>query len=1339
MSGTEDRVLSDSKRQLLKERLSGLRQPSGDDERVRRRSQDAPVPISVEQQRIWFHASASPEMPLYNEAITIHRRGSFDRKVFNAAFQEILKRHEAWRSSFLLVDDAIVQRVHPTPLIDLPFTDLSKLPAEERETEALRLATADAMQSLPLDGAALYRAQVVRLSPDEHRIYLTLHHIIFDGVSIYRIFMTELGTLYAALAAGQQVPYADPELQYGDYAIWRQQHQASRAVRRHLEFWKERLAGDLPVLNLPGDRARPAQTSYRGSMECFHLPGDLITALRGFSSAHRVTLYMSLLAAFKTLLFRYSGQQDLIVGGATDARIRPELEPLMGYFLNTFAIRTHPSAQKPFTQFLTEVRDSVLDALSAADVPFDQVVRAVHRQGDSRHHPIFQVFFSIEPPVEPFMEGWDLTQMDVVTGSAKFDLYLELDERPDHMAARFIYNTDLFDAATIRGMAEHWIVILNAVCHDPERSLGTLPLLTESELKSTTAAGGWNDTERPIPKGTLHHAIEEQARRSPNAVAAICGREQWTYARLIARTDTLALALKDRGVHRGSIVAVLLNRSLDLLAGLLAILKTGAAYLPLDPDVPKARLALSLGETEPVLVLTEQDLRSKLSGVDLPMLITDSVTQEITDPFEGPEELGGEDLAYVIHTSGSTGHPKAVEIRHVSLLNALCSFREQPGFSATDTMLAVTTVSFDIAALELFLPLLSGGRVVIADRQTAQDPSLLAAAIESFGCTTLQATPATWRALLASGWRGVARPAPLRALCGGEPLPRDLADRLLALPVELWNMYGPTETTIWSTLARVTAGSGPVSIGKPIANTTAYLLDDRQQLLPVGVPGNLHLGGIGLAKGYRGRLDLTNERFVYPQSTGGSRLYNTGDLAVRRAGGTLECLGRTDNQVKIRGFRIELEAVEAAVSLHPEVQAAAAKAWPDPAGGMRLSLYVVGRGGPPPDGAAVRNFLRNDLPEYMIPSDVIPLQAIPLTPNGKTNRAALPSPVFTNAPPVSDQLSSETERKLASLWTELLRVVSVGADDNFFDLGGHSLLVAVLQRRITDTFGCPLSMAALFHSPTVRQQANLITAALADTTLPPGLISLQSQRSGPAVFWLHPPPEIQDLAAAIGADRNFFGLTLTQTDLHAMGSEPGISDIAKRHVQTILSVQKQGPYILGGFCTGGILAFETAAQLQSGGHEVALLVLLDAQNPAFYRSVDSVAVELSKLTFHLRRRLSGVPSEKTFRRRVLSRLKKILGSHPELTEMDICLQSTELAAYRYTPPTYLGDVLLLRPADRPSRVDFLPGWRATITGKLWAEDVPGHHEDLFNPVAAERIATEITSRLAVSSTPGSSS
>ena len=944
--------------------------------------------------------------------------------------------------------------------------------------------------------------------------------------------------------------------------------------------------------------------------------------------------------------------------------------------------------------------------------------------------------------------------MDVAVGAAKFDLYLELDERPDHMAARLMYSTDLFDATTIERMAAHWQVLLEAVCRDPAQTLGELPFLTSAEIAQLTGPGGWNDTACSFPQGTLHELIAAQARESPERVAVVFGETFATYAQLTARATALASALRAAGAARGSIVAVLLPRSLDLLAALVAVMRTGAAYLPLDPDTPPARIALSLDDAQPVVVLTTAALRDALPATAAHVHIVDQEAGEAApslDAVNGNADAAtADDLAYVIHTSGSTGRPKAVEITHANVVNLLASVAREPGFGPGDILLAVTTVSFDIAALELFLPLVSGGRVVIASRDTAQDPCLLAALIESSGCTVMQATPATWRALLAIGWRGpqpaAARP-PLRVLCGGEPLPRELADRLLAIGVDLWNMYGPTETTIWSTIEHVTGGSGPVSIGRPIANTTAHILDARRNLLPVGVQGDLYLGGAGVARGYRGLPELTAERFVATPALSGARLYATGDLAIRRADGTIECLGRTDHQVKVRGFRVELEAVEAAVLRHPQIEAAAARVWPDPAGGMRLSVYIVGRkasdgtqafdGMPlqdgaaaPPDAATLRHFLQLDLPDFMIPSDIIAVDALPLTANRKIDRAALPPPASFAVALLTPVEMDETERRIAALWADLLGTPVSGLDDDFFTLGGHSLLVATLQQRIAVAFGRRLSMASLFYAPTIRQQAELLRVATADVPAPPqGLLSLQPKGDRPPLFWLHPPPEILNLAAALGDDQPLFGLTLTEADVADLRAVPDIRSVAARHVETVLSRQPNGPFYLGGFCTGGIVAFETAAQLRARGHEVALLLLLDAQNPVFYKRINSLALELSKFNFYLRQKYEGVKTQKTVRQRLRARLRKIWNYERLANEMDAVEQLINLAAYRYRPDTYGGDVLLLRPVDRPARLDHLPGWQATVAGSMIARDIAGHHEELFDPLKVSGLAGEIAASI----------
>lgn len=1317
--------LSQAKLALLQQRLCGISNSPA--ECLDRRAPGEAAPISVDQYRIWLHAETAPGIPLYNEAITLHRKGSFDPAIFHDAFNEILRRHEAWRSSFAHVNGELTQIFHADLRVHCPFTDLTVLPAQEREAAALKIAERDARVPIPLDKAPLLRGHIVRMAEDEHRVYLTLHHIIFDGVSIYRILMPELMSIYAAYEVGRNHSLAEPALQYGDYAVWRRRHARSSAIARHLAYWKENLSGELPVLALPVDRPRPARPSGRGSMECFQISNELIDALRTLGHNHGVTLYMVLLAAYKAMLFRLSGQQDLIVGGASDARRSPELEGVMGYMLETIPIRTRPSSSTPFSQFLLEVRDSVLGALTASEVPFDEIVQAVGGH-HGNHSPIFQAFFSIEPPAPEFIDGWDLTQMDVTVGAAKFDLYLELDERPEALAARFLYNTDIFDAATIRRMADHWRVILESLPGDPHCTLGALPLLTAVEIAERLGAGGWNDTEVPVPDVPLHVLIQAQANRTPDAHAVSDGAKTWTYAELMNRVDELCAGLIAAGVKRGDLVAVHLQRSADLVAGLLAILQAGAAYMPLEPEAPSARLALFIENAKPEFILADASAPNLLLSLHCTVFLVEELAREGrgTCPFNA--NITPDDLAYVINTSGTTGIPKGVEISHRALVNALLSFQKQPGFTARDRMLGITTISFDIAGLELFLPLISGGALILESRAVALDPNSLAEAIESSRCTVMQATPATWVSLIASGWKGVGRP--LKALCGGESMTRELADNLLDRGVELWNLYGPTEATIWATVHRIERDGAPISIGRPIDNMMAFVLDANRQMVPAGVAGILYLGGVGLARGYYRNPQATAERFVYVEAANGARLYNTGDIAVQRADGAIECRGRADNQVKVRGYRIELEAVEAAVRRHPRVAAAAARVWPDAAGSNRLSVYVTGKEGAPPDAATLRRFLKQDQPEWMIPSDVIALDVIPLTIAGKVDRAKLPAPQASREVTSTVKLENSFERRLAAIWSEILNVSSIDRSANFFDLGGHSLLLATLSRRIELAFGRRLSIATLFQIPTIEGQATLLQSPRNTGSSAPALIRMRPRGVRPPIFWLHPPAHLVHLSEALGEEQPVFGVSLTESDLDKLGPEPAFESIAALHVQTILNANVQPPFLIGGWCTGGIVAFETAVQLQAAGVEPACVVLLDSQNPVFYSRIGSLSTEMSKAFFYTKQALTEVrpPHRATlaqrFLRLITCRDRNRLPSEGAV-ESQLGQRMVDNAAYRYKPSQYSGDVLLLQPRQRPARVDHARGWRAVVTGKLILEEVDGTHEEMLDRRNARTLARVI--------------
>ena len=1183
-------AMSETKRALLAQRLKGISTSTQEARQIKPRTSDGPTPVSVDQYRIWLHTSMHPDLPIYNEPITITYRGELDISILTSSLNYFLSRHDAWRTAFTMQNGEVFQVVQPEVTVDLKLFDLSHLPAQEREAKAKNLATEQATRPIELDEPPLFRATVVRAAVDEYRLYMVLHHIVFDGLSIQETFIPELAAIYAAFSAGVEPSLSPRTLQYCDYSAWRQDQVAAPAMERHIEYWQAQLAGDLPVLRLPTDRPRPAAISQRGDIETFAISRELTDSLRELSQAHGATLYMTLLAAFKVLLFRYSEQEDVIVGGGADGRRRPELRGMMGYILDTFAVRTHPSATLKFSDFLQQVKRSVLGALNAAEVPFDRVVQAAGIKRDLSHHPIFQTFLSFLAPAENLAPGWEIKAKDINGGATKFDIYLEVEELPTHTAACFIYSTDLFNRETIQRMFGHWNTLLEGVCSNPECSLADLPLLTAEEQELMLVR--WNDQAAPVPATTMHGLVEEQVRRTPNDVAVKFENLTWTYAELNRQAEGLATRLRHAGAGPKTLVAICIDRSEMLIAGLLAILKTGAAYLPLDPATPHSRITLCLEDAQPVVVLTQRSVANDLPPVGATVLLLEDiagnhVAPDVENQTAG-SSVGPKDTAYIIHTSGSTGRPKAVELGHGSVVNLLFSMQREPGFTAADTLVAVTTVSFDIAVLELFLPLITGGCVVIASRDVTQDPYKLASLIENAGCTVMQATPATWRALMAIDWQG--HPG-MKVLCGGEALTRDLAEKLLARNLELWNVYGPTETTIWSTVERVHSSTGTVPVGRPIANTTTYILDSNQKPVPIGVAGELYIGGMGLAKGYRGQPALTAQKFVTPAITNGERVYRTGDYAVYRAAGTIECQGRADNQVKIRGHRIELEEVELHLNAHPQIASAAARIWEDSVGGNRMSAYLVGKNGSLPDISQLRDFLKDRLPEYMIPSDFTVLEAMPLTSNGKMDRKALPLP---NDPTATREVSSlpltEEEQRLAKIWQDVLGVQSVGRDDNFFDLGGHSLLLIVLFARINKEFASSLPITTIFDAQTLSALAKVLKEKVRMSSLVP----VQTAGNKPPLFMAHSYLLYHGLSSALGNEQPFYGLRELEQD-----GDLSIEERARCYVADMRRIQQHGPYRIAGWCAAGPLAVEIARQLTLAKEEVAMLLLFDSWLPGY--------------------------------------------------------------------------------------------------------------------------------------------
>jgi len=1099
-------------------------------------------------------------------------------------------------------------------------------------------------------------------------------------------------------------------------------------------------------------------------MHTVFLPEGLTGELKALGRRENVTLFMTLLAAFKVLLARYSGQDNLVVGSPIAGRNRVDLEGLIGFFVNTLALRTDLSGDPTFRELLGRIRESTLDAFAHKDLPLAKLVEELKPGRSSNQTPLFQVLFALEYLETPSLRlpGLVFEPMEFDLHWAKFDLSLTVSERSGGLRASFNYDTDLFDEGTIRRMAGHYQRLLEGIVADPGQPISQLPLLTEDERHQMLVE--WNDTARGYPADRcVHQLFEEQVGRTPEAVAVVFENQQLTYRELNARSNQLAHYLRDLGVGPEVLVGLYLERSLEMVVSLMGVLKAGGAYLPLDPSYPADRLGFMLDDARPRVVLTQRSLADALPPhasavvcLDAPIAQTAMSPADSSNRGDGPREVLGkpspDSLAYVLYTSGSTGRPKGVQIPQRAVVNLLTSMRREPGLVPEDTFLAVTTLAFDIAALELFLPLTTGACVVIATHEVAADGRRLARLLEDSSATVMQATPATWRMLLGAGWGGNPK---LKVLCGGEALPRDLAERLLPLCAELWNLYGPTETTIWSAAWRVSPGQ-PILLGRPIANTQFYVLDRLHRPVPVGVPGELFIGGEGLARGYLNQPELTAGRFLAnlfrPDSS--ACLYRTGDCVRYRPDGCLEYLGRLDHQVKVRGHRIELGEVEVVLGQHPQVRERVVVARRDRSGENRLVAYVVQRDSVALTYRQLRDYLKPKLPAYMIPSALVVLDALPLTANGKLDRRALPEPGGEGAVVSGGYAAprTEVEERLALMWAEALGLERVGINDNFFELGGHSLMAIRLFTRIEAEFERSLPLAILFRAQTVSEMAailfkepvldpgpRILTLRTGDSRRPP--LFLVHSRSGDTLGW-------RLLINYLGTDRPVLGLTLPEKN-GVRQTFRDIEALAAYHVEQMCAVEPEGPYHLAGFSFGATVALEIAQQLVASGREVGLLGAIDSGPVPLYQIGEPSPSHFSSFARNLYYWFIDDLCE-THPREILARayrrLKKaaervgIVPASPPPSPLLRALKMLELeklpsdlqrvveinyqARMSYQPRPYPGQVTLFRVRANsmfhPLEHDL--GWGRFALGGVKVFTMSGNHENIMGDPRVRKVA-----------------
>ncbi|PZU94481.1 MAG: non-ribosomal peptide synthetase [Pseudanabaena sp.] len=1035
--------------------------------------------LSFTQRRLWFLYQLDRDVAAYQLRYNLKLTGILHVDILERSLTEIVNRHEILRTNFVEIEGNPFQIIHPSKPFTLSVIDLQELATIDRESELRQLANQEAKTPFNLEKDDLLRVTLLRLAPQEHILLITLHHIIADAWSI-GIFLRELSSLYTSFVEAKPATLPNLPIQYADFSQWQNQNSTKDTLVEQIAYWEKQLSGIPPVLELPTDRPRPPVQTFNGGAEFFEIGAGLTERLRKLSQESGVTMFMTVITAFFILLARYTGEEDIVIGIPIANRMRVEFESLMGCFVNSLVLRSQLHGNPTFLELLQQVRQTALDAYANQDLPFEQLVEALQPERSLSHSPLFQVMVAWE---NVQMEALDLPNLQIEPFNtehftARADLNVEMMETDRGLQGLFEYNSDLFDAETIKKMVSHFQNLLEAIAINPDQKIYNLPLLTQFE--SQQILFNWNNTVVNYPEHIcFHQLIELQVQRTPNAIAVIYENQQLTYQELNQKANQLAHHLLAIGIQSEQLIGICIERSLDMLVGLLGILKAGATYVPIDPSYPRDRIEYMLSDSQAKILITQQSVINQIPAYTGLIICLDGEQHKLSQsPNHNPQiAIDSNQLAYVIYTSGSTGKPKGVQVLHKGVTNFLLSMQNTPILSQSDVLVAVTTICFDIAVLELYLPLLVGAKLIIASRDVARDAMQLQQLIISEQATCMQATPSTWRMLLEVGWQGGKN---FKVLCGGENLPLPLASSLASQNGFVWNLYGPTEATVWATISQVKPDDRQVSIGRPLANTQLYVLDGQLQPVPIGVAGELHIGGVQVARGYLNRPDLTSERFIADPFSAdpNAKLYKTGDRVRYLHNGSIEYLGRIDFQVKLRGFRIELGEIESVLLQQPYIREAIVLLHEESLDEKYLVAYIV------PDQVDVhilelRRVLRHQLPEYMVPALFVELTSLPLTPNGKVDRRSLPAPTFfhSSSETIIEDTRTPIEDLLANIWSNVLGIKSVSIHDNFFAMGGHSLKVMQVMARVRDSFSIDLPLQTLFREPTIAGLSREIEAA----------------------------------------------------------------------------------------------------------------------------------------------------------------------------------------------------------------------------------------------------------------------
>ncbi len=1328
-------------------------------------------PLSIAQQRVWFLHHLEPENPVYNQSFALRLRGPLNLVTLEQTLNEIVRRHEILRASFPSVDDQPVQQVASERRLTLQATSVEGTSLTDRENRARQMATEEVQQPFDLTRGALIRPYLFQLGDQDHVLLLVTHQIVADAWSVQPL-VREMAALYQAFSAGNSWRLPELSLQYADYARWQRDWLQGKALASEVEFWKTQLDGQLPLLYLPTDHPRPSTQTFRGATYSFTFSPSLSSALVDTSRQEGATLFVTLLTAFQVLMHRYTDQDDIIVGSHISGRNGIETEELIGPLANTLAIRADLSGNPTWRELLEQVKKKYLDVCAHAEFPFEKLLEEFQLGRDLSHSPVFQVMFNLEDGDESSIETpyLRIENFEIDSPVALLDLTLNVIETDAGLSCRFVYNPDLFDAATIHRMVGHFQTLMESIVSNPEQRIDVLPMLTEAERRQLLIE--WNGAPIDYSRDRcVHQLFEEQAERTPDAVAVILEGQRLTYAELNRRANQVARYLQRLGVGPEDLVGICVGRTMEMVVGILGILKAGGAYVPLDPAYPQERLTFMLEDAQISILLTQAELAANFSQHRLQIVRLDAEWADISRERDEnlPSSASAENLAYVIYTSGSTGKPKGVMITHANLCHFVQAVRRSLDVTDRDICLHTASMTYALSVRQLMTPLCVGATLVVATEAQVGSPVLLFDLIKQQHVTEMDFVPAYWRFCVQV--LGEMNPQSRTELLNndlcqivsiGESLLSDIPrawTREFQHPARLVNIFGQSEST-----GVVAAYPIPdayddriqvVPIGRCIVNTQMYLLDSGLEPVPIGVPGEICISSPSIGRGYFHRPDLTAEKFIpnpFAEEPG-ARLYRTGDLARRSSNGNIEMLGRIDNQVKLSGIRVELGEIESVLREHPAVRESVVLVREKSPGDKHLFAYIVPAPGKKTTRGELRQALKERLPEYMVPSAFVFLDRLPLTPNGKVDRRAL---LASDALPESDGPFAEPrtpiEEQLAEIWVDLLGVERVGIYDDFFALGGNSLLAIRLFTQIEKVWSKKLPLATIFQSPTLEQVAEAIrqgnASGAASTVVP-----IQANGSRPPLLCVHAldghPLRYHALAQHLGPDQPLYALQSP-----GMNGEQllfnSIEEMAARYVRDIRAMQPNGPYLLIGLSMGGLVAFEIAQQLDAQGQQVGLLALLDTnviQSPRYFEALSRAGrfrCQMRKwntrIRFHIKSLLTLPPQQKAeyarqwFRRRIEGdveqqeldlRQAEIISGLPEY--MQEIIAANRAALHQYVPRAYRGKVLLFKAKRKGEGLYY--GWEELAKGGVETYVVPGDHVGILEEPNVQVLATQLKASL----------